>query len=140
MLSNYVWKANNNYNFYFLFFLEITTSQEVLYSSIFGVLVFLMVVILISIVLGLIKIHFIFKRKLNQDTIPLDCPSPVFSDSPHFIKIIGHGRFARVFHARMMNQDVAIKIFNGTLQAKGSWTQEKDIYATERLKHENILR
>lgn len=126
--------------FYFYFFLETTASQEVLYSSIFGVLVFLMVVILISIVLGLIKIHFIFKRKLNQDTIPLDCPSPVFSDSPHFIKIIGHGRFARVFHARMMNQDVAIKIFNGTLQAKGSWTQEKDIYATERLKHENILR
>lgn len=95
--------------------------------------------------LCLIFTHYFFKRKVAHEealaaAVTNRTPSPLFCIEPQFIKVIGHGRFAEVYHAKLNNEDVAIKIFNNTLPARGSWTQEKDIYMTETLAHDNILR
>lgn len=98
----------------------------------------------ISIIVCLVIVHFSMKksisdRRRNVGLVQDKSESPVLSMEPHLYKIIGQGRFARVYHAQLMDE-VAIKIFNNTLQARESWSQEKDIYSTEHLHHSNILR
>ena len=114
--------------------------NAIVYPTVFATLLLVMIAVLCVVTVALCRIRMVFRKRLNMESYQLSCPSPTPHDSPEFVKIIGHGRFARVYYARMGNQDVAIKIFNGTLQAKGSWTQEKDIYVTERLEHDNILK
>ena len=55
----------------------------------------------------------------------------------HFLKNIGRGRYGEVWKARFRDQDVAVKIFS-TLD-EVSWQTEMDLYATQMLRHENIL-
>lgn len=100
-----------------------------------------MLIALIMIVFFLVVTHYFFKKKISQeDMMRNTTPSPIFSNEPQFIKNIGHGRFADVYHAKLDDEDIAIKIFNNTLAARGSWNQEKDIYLTANLAQENILR
>ena len=84
-------------------------------------------------------------KKRTIDQFPIDTDnrnslSPILGNNPYFISVIGQGRFAKVCQAKRDNDEVAIKIFNNTLQARDSWNHEKDIYMTEKLEHENILK
>lgn len=78
-------------------------------------------------------------RKPDIDNVSRNDDSPVLHIDPCFDAVIGRGRFAEVYHAKLIDQEVAIKIFNNTLPSRESWNREKDIYSTPMLEHRNIL-
>ncbi|CAK6983546.1 activin receptor type-2B [Scomber scombrus] len=54
------------------------------------------------------------------------------------LEVKARGRFGCVWKGQMMNQYVAVKIF--PIQNKESWQNEKDIFITPGMRHENILK
>ncbi|XP_051871742.1 activin receptor type-2B isoform X1 [Pristis pectinata] len=75
---------------------------------------------------------------LNEDP-SLPSPSPLVGLKPlQLLEIKARGRFGCVWKARLMNEYVAVKIF--PIQDKLSWQNERDIYTTPGMKHENVLR
>uniref|UniRef100_A0A6Q2XPZ1 Serine/threonine-protein kinase receptor n=1 Tax=Esox lucius TaxID=8010 RepID=A0A6Q2XPZ1_ESOLU len=66
-------------------------------------------------------------------------PSPLVGLKPlQLLEIKARGRFGCVWKAQMMNEYVAVKIF--PIQDKQSWTNERDVFLTPGMKHENLLR
>ncbi|XP_042201988.1 activin receptor type-2B-like [Callorhinchus milii] len=75
---------------------------------------------------------------INED-LGLPPPSPLVGLKPlQLLEIKARGRFGCVWKAQMMNEYVAVKIF--PVQDKQSWQNERDIYITPGMKHENVLR
>uniref|UniRef100_A0A8C8M873 Serine/threonine-protein kinase receptor n=1 Tax=Oncorhynchus tshawytscha TaxID=74940 RepID=A0A8C8M873_ONCTS len=66
-------------------------------------------------------------------------PSPLVGLKPlQLLEIKARGRFGCVWKAQMMNDYVAVKVF--PIQDKQSWTNERDVFLTPGMKHENLLR
>ncbi|KAF4087877.1 hypothetical protein AMELA_G00076300 [Ameiurus melas] len=75
---------------------------------------------------------------INEDPGPAP-PSPLIGLKPlQLLEIKARGRFGCVWKAQMMNEYVAVKIF--PVQDKQSWQNERDIFTTPGMKHENLLR
>uniref|UniRef100_A0A8C4S993 Serine/threonine-protein kinase receptor n=1 Tax=Erpetoichthys calabaricus TaxID=27687 RepID=A0A8C4S993_ERPCA len=65
-------------------------------------------------------------------------PSPLIGLKPlQLLEIKARGRFGCVWKAQLMNEYVAVKIF--PIQDKQSWQNERDIFLTPGIKHENLL-
>uniref|UniRef100_A0A3Q1IPB7 Serine/threonine-protein kinase receptor n=1 Tax=Anabas testudineus TaxID=64144 RepID=A0A3Q1IPB7_ANATE len=65
--------------------------------------------------------------------------SPLLGLKPlQLLEVKARGRFGCVWKAQMMNEYVAVKIF--PIQNKDSWQNERDVFTTPGMKHENILR
>ncbi|KAK2886827.1 hypothetical protein Q8A73_020773 [Channa argus] len=65
--------------------------------------------------------------------------SPLLGLKPlQLLEVKARGRFGCVWKAQMMNECVAVKVF--PIQNKESWQNERDIYTTPGMRHENILR
>ena len=77
---------------------------------------------------------------INDEIEQSENRSPYLSEIPILDTVIGQGRFAKVYCTTLKGQQVAIKIFNNTFQARESWSKEKEIYSTPELQHPNILR
>ena len=56
-----------------------------------------------------------------------------------FIDKIGQGRFAAVWRAKMIEDEIAVKVFPNTPQCYESWSRESEIYETPELEHKYIL-
>uniref|UniRef100_A0A671NST9 Serine/threonine-protein kinase receptor n=1 Tax=Sinocyclocheilus anshuiensis TaxID=1608454 RepID=A0A671NST9_9TELE len=66
-------------------------------------------------------------------------PSPLLGLKPlQLLEVKARGRFGCVWKAQMMNDYVAVKIF--PIQDKQSWQNERDMFSTPGMKHENLLR
>uniref|UniRef100_A0A3Q1EF59 Serine/threonine-protein kinase receptor n=1 Tax=Acanthochromis polyacanthus TaxID=80966 RepID=A0A3Q1EF59_9TELE len=66
-------------------------------------------------------------------------PSPLVGLKPlQLLEIKARGRFGCVWKAQLMSEYVAVKIF--PVQDKQSWQNERDIFVTPGMRHENILR
>ncbi|XP_047662595.1 activin receptor type-2B isoform X1 [Tachysurus fulvidraco] len=75
---------------------------------------------------------------LNQGVGPAP-PSPLVGLKPlQLLELKARGRFGCVWKAQLLTEYVAVKIF--PVQDKNSWQNERDIYLTEGLRHENLLR
>uniref|UniRef100_A0A3P9DDV8 Serine/threonine-protein kinase receptor n=2 Tax=Haplochromini TaxID=319058 RepID=A0A3P9DDV8_9CICH len=75
---------------------------------------------------------------LSEDPGPAP-PSPLVGLKPlQLLEIKARGRFGCVWKAQLMNEYVAVKIF--PVQDKQSWQNERDIFLTPGMRHENILR
>lgn len=106
-------------------------------------IVVLCVVVLIVIVITAICVFKIYIKPKSMLTsmevvVPAPPPSDKVSSVPILDTIIGQGRFAKVYCTKMNDEQVAVKIFNNSLQAKESWNREKEIYLE--LQHPNILK
>uniref|UniRef100_A0A3Q1FUX2 Serine/threonine-protein kinase receptor n=1 Tax=Acanthochromis polyacanthus TaxID=80966 RepID=A0A3Q1FUX2_9TELE len=65
--------------------------------------------------------------------------SPLLGLKPlQLLEVKARGRFGCVWKAQMMNEYVAVKIF--PIQNKESWQNERDVFMTPGMRHENILR
>ncbi|MBN3286288.1 AVR2B protein, partial [Polyodon spathula] len=65
-------------------------------------------------------------------------PSPLVGLKPlQLLEIKARGRFGCVWKAQLMHEYVAVKIF--PIQDKQSWQNERDIFLTPGMKHENLL-
>ncbi|XP_062375261.1 activin receptor type-2B-like [Sardina pilchardus] len=67
-----------------------------------------------------------------QSTSPLDSLKPL-----QLLEIKARGRFGCVWKAQLMSEHVAVKIF--PIQDKQSWQNERDIFLTPGMGHENLL-
>ncbi|KAL2096748.1 hypothetical protein ACEWY4_005955 [Coilia grayii] len=65
-------------------------------------------------------------------TSPLEGLKPL-----QLLEIKARGRFGCVWKAQLMSEHVAVKIF--PIQDKQSWQNERDIYLTAGMQHENLL-
>uniref|UniRef100_A0A7N8Y757 Serine/threonine-protein kinase receptor n=1 Tax=Mastacembelus armatus TaxID=205130 RepID=A0A7N8Y757_9TELE len=75
---------------------------------------------------------------LSEDPGPTP-PSPLVGLKPlQLLEIKARGRFGCVWKAQLMSEYVAVKIF--PVQDKQSWQNERDIFLTPGMRHENILR
>ncbi|XP_029380371.1 activin receptor type-2B isoform X1 [Echeneis naucrates] len=75
---------------------------------------------------------------LSEDPGPTP-PSPLMGLKPlQLLEIKARGRFGCVWKAQLMSEYVAVKIF--PVQDKQSWQNERDIFMTPGMRHENILR
>ncbi|XP_061695058.1 activin receptor type-2B isoform X2 [Syngnathoides biaculeatus] len=75
---------------------------------------------------------------LSEDPGPVP-PSPMVGLKPlQLLEIKARGRFGCVWKAQLMSEYVAVKIF--PVQDKQSWQNERDIFLTPGMRHENILR
>ncbi|XP_046879745.1 activin receptor type-2B-like isoform X1 [Hypomesus transpacificus] len=75
---------------------------------------------------------------VNEDN-GLPPPSPLMGLKPlQLLEIKARGRFGCVWKAQMMNEYVAVKIF--PIQDKQSWSNERDVFSTPGMKHDNLLR
>ncbi|XP_026057389.1 activin receptor type-2B-like [Carassius auratus] len=75
---------------------------------------------------------------INEDPSPSP-PSPLLGLKPlQLLEVKARGRFGCVWKAQMMNEYVAVKIF--PIQDKLSWQNERDMFSTPGMKHENLLR
>lgn len=54
-----------------------------------------------------------------------------------FTKLIGQGRYGKVYLARFRGENVAAKVFNPSAEA--SWFRESEIYQSVVMRHENIM-
>lgn len=96
------------------------------------------VLVLIMVVIVYIKIR-TDKMSVHPPS-PSDTPDPPISTvKPDFVRILGRGRFADVYLARLGGREVAVKVFSNSSPAKESWHKECEIYSTPRLKNRNIL-
>ncbi|CAB1349743.1 unnamed protein product, partial [Coregonus sp. 'balchen'] len=76
---------------------------------------------------------------INEDPGLVTPPSPLVGLKPlQLLEIKARGRFGCVWKAQMMNEYVAVKVF--PIQDKQSWTNERDVFLTPGMKHENLLR
>ncbi|RXM99659.1 Activin receptor type-2B [Acipenser ruthenus] len=74
---------------------------------------------------------------VNEDP-GLAPPSPLVGLKPlQLLEIKARGRFGCVWKAQLMHEYVAVKIF--PIQDKQSWQNERDIFLTPGMKHENLL-
>ncbi|XP_065114992.1 activin receptor type-2B [Paramisgurnus dabryanus] len=74
---------------------------------------------------------------ISEDPGPTP-PSPIVGLKPlQLLEIKARGRFGCVWKAQMMNDYVAVKVF--PIQDKQSWQNERDIFSTPAMKHDNIL-
>uniref|UniRef100_A0A1A7WKF6 Serine/threonine-protein kinase receptor n=1 Tax=Iconisemion striatum TaxID=60296 RepID=A0A1A7WKF6_9TELE len=65
--------------------------------------------------------------------------SPVLALKPlQLLEVKARGRFGCVWKAQVLNELVAVKIF--PIQNKESWQNERDVFLTPGMRHENILR
>ncbi|XP_029003743.1 activin receptor type-2B [Betta splendens] len=65
--------------------------------------------------------------------------SPLLGLKPlQLLEVKARGRFGCVWKAQMINEYVAVKIF--PVQNKESWQNERDVFMTPGMRHENILR
>ncbi|KAL0966923.1 hypothetical protein UPYG_G00302310 [Umbra pygmaea] len=68
----------------------------------------------------------------------LNPPSPTVGLKPlQLLEVKARGRFGCVWKAQLMSEYVAVKIF--PIQDKQSWQNERDIFLTPGMKHENLL-
>ncbi|KAJ8337203.1 hypothetical protein SKAU_G00384230 [Synaphobranchus kaupii] len=75
---------------------------------------------------------------INEDP-SLPPPSPLVGLKPlQLLEIKARGRFGCVWKAQLMNEYVAVKVF--PIQDKQSWQNERDIFISPGMKHENLLR
>ncbi|XP_030629188.1 activin receptor type-2B isoform X2 [Chanos chanos] len=75
---------------------------------------------------------------ISEDPGPAP-PSPHVGLKPlQLLEIKARGRFGCVWKAQLLSEYVAVKIF--PIQDKQSWQNERDIYLTEGMRHENLLR
>uniref|UniRef100_UPI003AAFFFC6 activin receptor type-2B-like n=1 Tax=Centroberyx gerrardi TaxID=166262 RepID=UPI003AAFFFC6 len=75
---------------------------------------------------------------LTEDPGPAPS-SPLAGLKPlQLLEVKARGRFGCVWKAQMMNEYVAVKIF--PVQDKDSWQNEKDVFSTPGMRHQNILR
>ncbi|CAB1341100.1 unnamed protein product [Coregonus sp. 'balchen'] len=71
---------------------------------------------------------------INEDPGLVPPPSPLVGLKPlQLLEIKARGRFGCVWKAQMMNEYVAVK-------DKQSWMNERDVFLTPGMKHENLLR
>nr|XP_046148846.1 activin receptor type-2B [Oncorhynchus gorbuscha] len=76
---------------------------------------------------------------INEDPGLVPPPSPLVGLKPlQLLEIKARGRFGCVWKAQMMNEYVAVKVF--PIQDKQSWMNERDVFLTPGMKHENLLR
>ncbi|CDQ63307.1 unnamed protein product [Oncorhynchus mykiss] len=76
---------------------------------------------------------------IYQDPGLVPPPSPLVGLKPlQLLEIKARGRFGCVWKAQMMNEYVAVKVF--PIQDKQSWMNERDVFLTPGMKHENLLR
>lgn len=101
------------------------------------IVIVLLIVIVIT-VMCVLKCYIKQKNLLTSMEVIVPPPPDSQTSLPILDTVIGQGRFAKVYCAKMNDDQVAIKIFNNTLQAKESWNREKEIYSE--LQHPNILR
>ncbi|XP_059391445.1 activin receptor type-2B-like [Carassius carassius] len=74
---------------------------------------------------------------LSEDPSPSP-PSPLLGLKPlQLLEVKARGRFGCVWKAEMINEYVAVKIF--PIQDKQSWQNERDMFSTQGMKHENLL-
>jgi serine/threonine protein kinase len=66
--------------------------------------------------------------------------SPLLTVEPQFIEVIHEGALASVHRARRGREEIVVKLFPDTPESKKCWNQEMNIYMTENLKHDNLLR
>ncbi len=109
-----------------------------------GVIVFFVLMIVLPVIIICTIKYYNNKQKSYltsaiDNVIDGDNKSPFLLETPVLDTVIGQGRFAKVYCAILNEQQVAIKIFNNTYQARESWTKEKEIYSTPELQHPNIL-
>nr|XP_054592173.1 activin receptor type-2B isoform X1 [Nothobranchius furzeri] len=65
--------------------------------------------------------------------------SPLLALKPlQLLEVKARGRFGCVWKAQVLNEFVAVKIF--PIQNKESWQNERDVFLTPGMRHENILR
>ncbi|KAM6900482.1 activin receptor type-2B-like [Xenentodon cancila] len=65
--------------------------------------------------------------------------SPLLGLKPlQLLEVKARGRFGCVWKAQMLNEYVAVKIF--PIQNKESWQNEREVFMTPGMRHENILR
>ncbi|XP_076014016.1 activin receptor type-2B [Genypterus blacodes] len=65
--------------------------------------------------------------------------SPLLRLKPlQLLEVKARGRFGCVWKAQMLNEYVAVKIF--PIQNEESWQNERDVFTTAGMRHENILR
>ncbi|XP_061569675.1 activin receptor type-2B isoform X2 [Cololabis saira] len=65
--------------------------------------------------------------------------SPLLGLKPlQLLEVKARGRFGCVWKAQMLNEYVAVKIF--PIQNKESWQNEREVFLTPGMRHENILR
>ncbi|XP_068199560.1 activin receptor type-2B-like isoform X2 [Antennarius striatus] len=65
--------------------------------------------------------------------------SPLLGLKPlQLLEVKARGRFGSVWKAQIMNEYVAVKIF--PIQNKQSWQNEREVFLTPGMRHENILR
>ena len=56
-----------------------------------------------------------------------------------FIDKVGQGRFAAVWRAKNVEDEVAVKVFPNSQMSRDSWLRECEIYRTPELEHKYIL-
>ncbi|XP_062236108.1 activin receptor type-2B-like [Platichthys flesus] len=65
--------------------------------------------------------------------------SPLLGLKPlQLLEVRARGRFGCVWKAQMMKEHVAVKVF--PIQNKESWENERDVFTTPGMRHENLLR
>ncbi|XP_034998181.1 activin receptor type-2B-like [Hippoglossus stenolepis] len=75
---------------------------------------------------------------INEDPGPPPA-SPLLGLKPlQLLEVKARGRFGCVWKAQMMKEHVAVKIF--PIQNKESWENERDVFTTPGMRHENLLR
>ncbi|XP_023224669.1 activin receptor type-2A-like [Centruroides sculpturatus] len=79
-----------------------------------------------------------FNEVPTAESLVSPLPSPLLGSHPiQLIEVKAQGRFGSVWKARILNVNVAVKIFPP--QDKNSWFVEQEIYRLPQMKHENIL-
>uniref|UniRef100_A0A1A8QPR3 Serine/threonine-protein kinase receptor n=1 Tax=Nothobranchius rachovii TaxID=451742 RepID=A0A1A8QPR3_9TELE len=77
-------------------------------------------------------------RDVSEDPGPPSA-SPLLALKPlQLLEVKARGRFGCVWKAQVLNEFVAVKIF--PIQNKESWQNERDVFLTPGMRHENILR
>uniref|UniRef100_A0AAY5KDF3 Serine/threonine-protein kinase receptor n=1 Tax=Esox lucius TaxID=8010 RepID=A0AAY5KDF3_ESOLU len=96
--------------------------------------------------LGLVLALWMYRRRkppyghvdLGEDPA-VTPPSPMVGLKPlQLLEVKARGRFGCVWKAQLLSEYVAVKIF--PIQDKQSWQNERDIFMTPGMKHENLLR
>ncbi|KAK1790878.1 hypothetical protein P4O66_014733, partial [Electrophorus voltai] len=114
-------------------------------SSMLGVLVYSLLP-LVALSLALVLACWTYHQRkppygqvdVGQDVGPAP-PSPLVGLKPlQLLELKARGRFGCVWKAQLLSEYVAVKIF--PIQDKQSWQNEREIYLTEGLRHENLLR
>ncbi|XP_061877336.1 activin receptor type-2B-like isoform X2 [Entelurus aequoreus] len=75
---------------------------------------------------------------VTEDPVPLP-DSPLLGLKPlQLLEVKARGRFGCVWKGQILNEFVAVKVF--PIQYKMSWQNEREVFTTPGMKHENILK